>query len=170
METPTPTPAPTPRPTPAIKFLVGISRTGEMLRVSLYAYDGVVRNCADRLDQGSVKADPATHDMSRSDAIKQAKAEKDTYIVWLQLRANEMTGNSSVYPDLSDVYIEYHVYAPVTGKQETQGNTYPEAYRSKTIRLPTPNSQGDYYLNQAARGAAERILDHFHVRSINPMP
>jgi hypothetical protein len=166
VETPTPTPAPTPKPTPAIKFLVAIERYGELLRVSINDYDGVLRNCTDRLDKApSVKADPATHDMSRADAIRQAKSEKDTYVVWLQLRVNEMTGNSGIQNDQSNLYIEYHVYAPVTGKQETQGNTYPEAYRS-TIRLPTPTSQGDYQLNQAARGAAERILDHFHVRAL----
>jgi len=45
------------------------------------------------------------------------------------------------------------------------------------ILIPTPTEisaaeflltyQWDYYLNQAARGAAERILDHFHLRLPN---
>jgi hypothetical protein len=99
--------------------------------------------------------------MSRADAVRQAKAEKEAYIVWLQLRlANP--DRPSVYDDPNNVYVQYTVLAPVTGKQVTSGNTYPEAYRNSRVRLPTPSTQGDFYLNQAARGAAERILDHFH--------
>jgi hypothetical protein len=161
----TPTPAaPAEKPKPAFTFIVATDRYADFSRISLNAFDGVLRNCADRLDDSlEVKANISTHDMSRADAIRQAKTEKETYIVWLQLRPNTFSGQTGVNEDPYNVYVEYSVFAPTTAKLATSGNTYPEAYRNKQIRLPTPSTSGDYYLNQAARGAAERILDHFHL-------
>jgi len=160
---PVPTPEPTPPPTatsekrkPELTFIVGIDKHGDFSRISLYAYDGVLRNCADRLnDSGSVEADVSSRDMSRAEAVRKAAAEKEAYVVWLELRQNTFGG------DQYDVYVHYSVFAPVTAKLVTSGNTYPEAYQNKRMRLPTSSNNGDYYLNQAARGAAERILDHF---------
>lgn len=168
----TPTPiTPTPKPQPAFTFIVGLDRYGDFSRVSLNAYSGVLRSCADRLDDSlSVKAEVSTNDMSRSDAVRKAKAEKEAYIVWLQLRPNSFTGQTGINDDPNNVYIEYSVFAPTTAKLATSGNTYPEAYRTSRIRLPTPSASGDYYLNSAARGAAERILAHFHLRAPNTLP
>ena len=166
------TQAPTPaaKPAPAFTFIVGMEKWGEVSRVSLYTYSGVLRSCVDRLNSsGSAKADPASNDMSRGDAVRQAKAEKETYVVWLQLRANNY-GRPSVYDDASNVYVQYSVLAPVTAKQVTSGNTFPEAYRKSGVIVPSSTTQGDYYLNQAARGAAERILDHFHLRIPGTVP
>lgn len=169
---PTPAPEPTPEatPTPApvarqesttLTFFVSIEKFSGDSRISLYTYSGVLSSCADRLAAaGSVKAETTSLSMSRADAVRQAKAEKETFIVWLQLRSANV-GSSSVYDDPNNVYVQYTVLAPITAKQVTSGNTYPEAYKNSRVRLPTPSTQGDYYLNQAARGAAERILDHF---------
>jgi len=169
---PVPTPEATPiptaaseRPKPAFTFIVGLDKFGDYSRISLNAYSGVLRSCVDRLDDSrSVEAEISTNDMSRADAMRKAKAQKEAYIVWLHLRSNDFANQSG---SSSSIYLEYSVFAPVTGKQVTSGNTYPEAYRNKGIRLPTSSINGDYYLNQAARGAAERILDHFHVRVPN---
>ena len=166
------TPAPTPvaKPTPAFMFIVAMEKFGEVSRVSLYTYSGVLHSCADRLNSsGSVKAEATSSDMSRGDAVRQAKAEKEAYVVWLQLRTTNY-GRPSVYDDPNQVYVQYTVLAPVTAKQVTSGNTYPEAYRNSRGRVPTSTTAGDYYLNQAARGAAERILDHFHLRVPGTVP
>ena len=161
----TPAPAPTPRPEPTLTFLVGMEKFGDFSRISLNTYSGVLRSCADRLDDSSlVKADTASREMTRADAIRQAKAETVAYVVWLQIRSNNSYGQTSVYDDPDNVYIQYAVFAPATAKQVTSGNTYPRAYQNARVRVPTSSTQGDYYLNQAARGAAERILDHFHLR------
>jgi len=176
--TPVPTPEATPLPRPppekpkaAFTFIVGLDKYGEFSRISLNAYSGVLRSCADRLDDSPVvKAEVSSRDLSRSAAIRKAKEEKEAYIVWLQLRPNTLTGQTGVYDDPYNVYVEYSVFAPTTAKQVTSGNTYPEAYRNKRVRVPTGPIEGNYYLNQAARGAAERILDHFHVRLPNTLP
>ena len=170
--TPTPeaTPEPTPnaKPTPTFRFVVGVDKYGNFSRVPLYTYSGVVRSCAGRLaDSRSVKSEISTHDMSRADAIRQAKAEQEAYIVWLQLRPNNFSGQTGANDNPNNVYIQYSVFAPVSGEQVTSGNTFPEAYRNARVRLPTSTTSGDYYLNLAAQGAAERILDHFHLRPAN---
>ena len=163
--TPAPAPAPTPRPEPSLTFLVGMEKFGDFSRISLNTYSGVLRSCVDRLDDSIlVKADATSREMTRADAIRQAKSETGAYVVWLQIRSNNSYGQTSVYDDPDNVYIQYAVFAPTTAKQVTSGNTYPRAYRSARVRVPTSSTQGDYYMNQAARGAAERILDHFHRR------
>jgi len=173
---PTPEATPTPiipsaKPKPAFTFIVGIDKYGDFSRISLNAYSGVLRSCAERLDDSlSVKAEISTQDLSRADAVRKAKEEKEAYVVWLQLRSNTFTGQTGIYDDPYNVYVEYSVFAPTTAKQVTSGNTYPEAYRNKRVRVPTSTTNGDYYLNQAARGAAERILDHFHLHFPNTRP
>lgn len=167
----TPNPTPTQKPKPALTFLVGLDKYGDSYGISLYDYDGVLRSCAGRLnDSSAIKADIATRDMSRGDAIRQAKAEQQTYIVWIQLRSNTFSGQTGGNNDPNSVYIQYSVFAPVTAKQVTSGNTYPEAYRRTTVRVPSLPSSGNYYLNQAARAAADRILDHFHVQASTSRP
>jgi hypothetical protein len=171
--TPEATQAPTPadKPAPTFTFIVGMERFGDFSRISLNTYSGVLRSCADRLaDSNVVKAETVSREISRADAIRQAKAEKEAYVVWLQLRANNSSGRATVYDDPNNVYVQYTVFAPTTAKQVTSGNTFPEAYRNSRVRVPTSTSNGDYYLNQAARGAAERILDHFDLDLPSTLP
>src|SRR6185295_7964243 len=73
---PTPTPEPTPIPSkpvdtkPEFRFIVAIDKTGDFSRISLQAFSGVIRNCADRLnDSRKVEAVVSTRDMSRGDAV-----------------------------------------------------------------------------------------------------
>lgn len=175
---PAPTPEATPTPLaraeklkPALTFIVAIDKTGDFTRISLNAFSGVLRSCADRLDDSlSVKTQISTNDMGRADAVRRAKEEKEAYVVWLQLRPNTFSGQTGINDDPYNVYVQYSVFTPITAKQETSGNVYPEAYRNQRVRLPTPSTNGDYYLNQAARGAAERILDHFHQHFPNTRP
>jgi hypothetical protein len=167
----TPAPTPTASPVPTVTFIVGMDKFGDFSRVPLTNYAGVLRSCADRLDDSQlVKALTTSGDISRAEAIRKARAEKEAYTVWLQLRPNTFTGQTGVYDDPNNVYIQYFVFAPVTAKQVTSGNTYPEAYRVRGVRIPSSTTTGDYYLNQAARGAAERILDHFHLRLPTTLP
>jgi hypothetical protein len=167
----TPSPTPTARPVPTVTFIVGLDKYGDFSRVPLTNYDGVLRSCADRLDDSQlVRAQTSSGDISHADAIRKARAEKEAYTVWLQLRPNTFSGQAGVYDDPNNVYIQYSVFAPVTAKQLTSGNIYPEAYRGRGVRIPTSPTTGDYYLNQAARGAAERILDHFHLRLPTTLP
>ena len=174
---PLPTPEATPTPTPVVKekpeftFIVGLDKYGDFSRISPSDYSGVLRSCTQRLNESRVvKADVESRDLSRAAAIQKAKGEKEAFVVWLQLRPNNASVRTGSQDDPYNVFIEYSVFAPITAKQVTSGNAYPDAYRRTPVRIPTSPTVGDYYLNQAARGAAERILDHFQVGARGTLP
>jgi hypothetical protein len=162
---PTPEPAASPdtpaeKPKPQLTFIVGMDRFGDGA-IPLYTYSSVLRYCVDRLnDSASVKAVTARQEMNRSDAINRAKAEREANVVYLELRPDTLSGNTSG----TSVYLKYTVFAPTTAKIVASGQTYPHAYRAKGIivRPDTSGATTDYELNQAAREAAERILKSAH--------
>jgi len=171
---PTPTPSkPAEKPKAAFTFIIGMDRYGDFSRIPLYVSSGVLRTCAGRLDDpDSVKVEIATRDIGRADAILRAKSEKEAHVVWLQLVPETLSGRAGPNDDPYNVYIEYSVFAPTTAKQVTSGRVFPGAYRNRGV-IVNPKSSGvygDHYLNQAARAAAERILDHFHIGMINTRP
>ncbi len=170
---PAPTPESSPTPTakkapekPALPLIVGIDAQGSFSNIPLYFYDTVLQSCADRLRESSLKVEVGSRDFNRGDAVKRAKAEKEGYVVLLQLRADSI-GSSNSNTDLSQVYIDYFVFAPTTAKQVTSGHAYQQAYRNRGVVLG-PGTSGniayaEYRLKQAARDAAERILSGLHL-------
>lgn len=172
-----PAPVPTPEPTPTPKkpaekpklltFIVGIDRYGSFQRLPLNTYTGIVRNCAERLDEPeTVKVDVTQQEMTFGEALRRAKAEKDAYVVWLRIRPDTMGDDSGSGGDFNQVYIEYTVFAPATAKQVTTGHAYPGAYKNSTVILKPTGVNGDRYYNQAAKDVADKILNHFHVGMI----
>jgi hypothetical protein len=167
-------PAPTPQAAPvekkptaetraALSFIVGIDRVASFASIPMYLYDSVLRACAERLDDSpSVKVNIANREMNRGEAIKRAKAETDSHIVWIQLRFD--SGRVQSDADLSEVYVDYWVFAPTTAKMITNGRSYQQVYRGGgVIVMPRPGGRAslpytEQLLKQAARDAAERIL------------
>lgn len=161
---PTPTPKPSEKPKPALSFIVGMDRNGTFANLSLAVYDGALRSCAERLDDPeSVKVEIASRDMGRSEAITRAKAEKEAYVVLLEIRLDTVGVDQST--SNTTVWIQYAVFAPTTAKIITQGQTYRGDRNRGILSRRTPDIYGDYALNQAAREAAEKILDAFKIRA-----
>ena len=165
--------APSPeKPGPRVTLLVGMDRSDAFSRIPLSASSGVLHSCVDRLnDAASVKVVMEGKDLPKSDAVKKARESKDgQHVVWLQVHLDR---GASQGPNinLSDVVIEYMVFAPLTAKVVASGRTYPETYRNKSINPTrrTGGMYGDFLYNEAAREAAERILRAFHVVS-RPIP
>jgi hypothetical protein len=169
-----PAPTPTPQAEPAEKkpaaesraalsFIVGIDRVAGFAVIPMYLYDSVLRACGDRLDDSpSVKVNIANREMNRGEAIKRAKAETESNVVWIQLRFDSGMGQSDA--DLREVYLDYWVFAPTTAKVITNGRSYQQVYRGGgVIVMPRPGGRAslpyiEQLLKQAARDAAERIL------------
>jgi hypothetical protein len=141
-----------------------------------YFYDTVLKSCADRLeDAGGLRVDVVSKHTSRGDAINAAKAEKEAYVVWLQLRSDNL-GRSGSTGDVRDIVIEFTIFDPTTAKVKTQGTSYPGAARSGGTVI-SPGSAGnrneaiaESRLREAARDAAERILKALHVASPSDLP
>lgn len=171
---PTPTPnKPADKPKPALTFIVGMDKFGDFSRIPLGASTAVLRTCAHRLDEpDSAKADITSQDMTRADAIRRAKSEKEAHVVLLNLRPNSLSGRAGSDDDPYNVYIEYSVFAPTTAKEVTSGRVFPGSYQNKGVIVGPKSSSvySDYYVIQAAKKTAERILAHFHVNVINPRP
>jgi hypothetical protein len=168
---PTPTPEPTPVPKPERKselsFLVGIDDSSTLTFYPLSFYDVVVSGCADRLRKGSSATVDVAQRMNRSDAIKKAKSEKTTYVVWMQLISQAMsTAESQSYDQIA---IEYIVYAPTTAKVVTSGHSYQNSNRQGPLIIgPTTTGTNsalyrEQLLKRAGEEAGDRILHALHL-------
>jgi hypothetical protein len=141
-----------------------------------YFYDTVLMSCAGRLDDArGVRVDVVSKRTNRSDAINNAKSQKEAYVVWLQLRTD---GVDSSIPngDLSTIRVEYIVYEPTTAKVKTQGTCYQGSYRTGGVIL-APRTTGnnnptiaESRLRDSAREAAERILKALSIASPSDIP
>ncbi len=119
-----------------------------------------MRGCADRLRSGSsASVSIAQSNMNRGEAIKKAKAETKTYVVYMRLVLDEMTARS-----LDDLEIEFVVFAPQTAKVVTSGRSYLNVNRKgpvivgPTSRGPTGALYREELIRRAGEDAAERIL------------
>ena len=182
---PVSTPAPEPALTPnkakekekaALTFIVGTDRNGGFSNIPMYYYDTVARGCAERLENATgVKADVAQAEMNRSEAISRARAEKEMYVVWLQLSSQNINNQPGTVNNVNDIYLEYSVYEPTTAKRVAWGHTYQGARKKGAVVGPSPTGRGstvysEYLLKQAAREAAEKILDTMKIGSAPGIP
>jgi hypothetical protein len=124
-----------------------------------------MNSCADRLRHGSsAKVDTASH-LTRAEAIKKAKSEKTTYVVYLRFTTVSMRDYST-----QEAELEFIVYAPTTGKIATSGRSYQNANSKGPIVVQPPRGGGntvyqERMLRRAAEDAADRILKALHLAS-----
>lgn len=175
-----PAPVATPEPTPTlsksvekekptITFLVGVDQHNGFSTIPLQYYDSVVRACSERLDDASaVKSDTVHREINRRDAISLAKTQKTAYVVWLQFKLEGVNPDPTMMDNVNLLYLEYSVFEPTTAKVVTWGHTYQGARNKGPVVRPSPSGRGntaysEYLLKQAARNAAEKILDAMKV-------
>ncbi|HXQ69311.1 MAG TPA: hypothetical protein VN844_02440 [Pyrinomonadaceae bacterium] len=171
-----PVPTPTPEPTPAPKqqqqkeldlgFVIGSDRFGSTTEnYPISYYDAAMVGCADQLRSGSSAAVSVSQsNMSRGEAIKKAKAESKTYVVWMRLVLDQMTARS-----LDDLEIEFVVFSPQTAKVVITGRSYLNVNRKgpiivgPTSRGPTGALYREELIRRAGEDAGERILKALHL-------
>jgi hypothetical protein len=178
---PVPSPeAPQPEKNPAtndiakVVLIVGTNRNDVFNGVPFRFSDAVLASCVNRLqDSSSVLVDVVTRDMTRGDAVSKAKAAKDGFVVWLNLRGDDPSRSNNY--NLEGVYIEFLVLETPTAKVRTQGNSYPGAYRKGAVVMgPSTGRSNDVIVENrlriAAEDAAERILKALHLASTRDIP
>jgi len=142
-----------------------------------YILAGTIRDtCAVRLTaSAAVKVEIVGRGMNRSEAVKRAKAEKETYVVWLQIESDVFDRNRTGIDPPESLYLRYTVFSPVTGKTKTSGRTS-QVYRGGGGVLGRiPSSRGssiysEYALKEAAREVAEQVLEAFSINPDGPLP
>ena len=128
-------------------------------------YDAALYGCAERLRaNSSARVDVTDKDFSRGDAVKRAKAEDKTFVVFMELTLDAAARS------YDDLIVEYIVFAPGTAKMLTNGRSYLRGQRAGPVVVNPPGSStGGLYreelLKRAGEDAAERILKSLHLNS-----
>jgi hypothetical protein len=171
----TATAEPTQKPKAAISIVVGID-SDAFSGVPIEYFRIALDNCADRIEQSpSVEVAGRRTHMSRGEAIRAAKGEKTAYLAWLQVRGDSVGADRSVH-DITEVFIEYSLFAPATAKLVTSGRTYQRALRKGGVVVGPPTGSrrngvyGQYLIREAARDAGERILSALEIPTGRPVP
>ncbi|HKP87859.1 MAG TPA: hypothetical protein VJZ26_17285 [Blastocatellia bacterium] len=136
--------------------------------------NAVVDGFMDRMQKvASVKARPSAKHMNRAEASDAAKGSDDTYVVWCQLRGDSTGAMNSDARYAQDLYVEYTLYSPGTGKPKTSGHVYQRSQRGVPFPgpSPTPRTAGslEYTLRYAGVELAERVLSSLNLASTPPI-
>jgi hypothetical protein len=157
--------------TPKIQLIVGIENRNPFSNVPYYLSDTVLDNCVRHLgDAEEVHVTASGRGMTRADAITRAKTEKEAYVVWLQIESDVTSSSKQSRNDPGDLYVRYTIFEPVTTKIKQWGRTHQSIYRTGPGGVSAPTSSksspiySEYALKQAAREAAERVLEAFDIR------
>jgi len=156
---------------PKLQLLVGINRADAFTTTPFYVYDTVLADCMKRLTEAEIVfVNSGGNSMNRSAGVKAAREETTRWVVSLELRSFFAESGRQIKPDQDELYIDYTVIEPVTGKIKRSGRTqrhiYQQAGRGGNS-LPTmkngPN-YSEYSIKQAALEAADKILAGFDIK------
>ena len=154
---------------PKLQLLVSIENRDVLTNVPYYLSDTVLDNCVRRLDDATeIKATTAGRAMTRADAITKAKAEKEAYVVFLQIESDISPSAKQAKNGPDELYVRYTIFEPVTAKIKQWGRTHQQIYKTGRggVSTTAKNSPlySEYALKQAAKETAERVLEAFEIR------
>jgi hypothetical protein len=187
---PTPTPAPEavgesesesrPRRQVSTQLsLVVYQLDGTFGHVDFAVQDAVMNGLMERLRRSKdLSASRADKRISRKEAQDIAKGDPASHVVLVELEDDIAVGGSRGgvgQTDTRALAIKTYVYEPVTGTLKFVDHTSQRPYRQGTsiggIRLPLPSPRtrierfpNELQLEQAARDAADRIMQRFNLR------
>lgn len=158
-----------PAKAPKIHLLVGVENRNPFSNIPYYLSDTVLENCVRRLAEAAeIIPNAVGRGMDRVDAVRRAKAEKEGYVVWLQIESDVVDSRKQQKNGPDELYVRYTIFEPQTAKVKQSGRTHQQIYKTGGggVSTSTKNSAvySEYALKQAAREAAERILDAFEIR------
>jgi hypothetical protein len=164
-----------PAPEPKLQLLVGMNSREVFSQVPFYVYDTVLDNCVRRLAEANIVfATPAGRDMNRAEAVKAAKQETTRWVVSLEIRSFYAEAGKQVKNGQDELFVDYTVIEPQTGKIKRSGRTNQHIYQNGRggVTMPTRNGgvYSEYSIKQAAREAADRILAGFDIRVREGIP
>lgn len=154
---------------PRLQLLVGINRADAFTTTPYYVYDTVLADCLKRLNDAEIVfANSGAHNMNRAEAVKAAKQETTRWVVSLELRSFYAESGRQIKPEQDELYVDYTVIEPVTGKIKRSGRTQRHIYQNGRGGVSMPPQKGpgysEYAIKQAAIEAADRILAGFDIR------
>ena len=154
---------------PKLQLLVGIDRANAFTTTPFYVYDTVLSDCMRRLDEANIVfSTSGGNNMNRAEAVKAAKQETTRWVVSLEVRSFYAESGRQIKAEQDELYVDFTVIEPVTGKIKRSGRTQNHIYQNGRggITLPTKNGPvySEYSIKQAAREAADKILAGFDIK------
>src|SRR5882724_5727290 len=116
--TPLPTPGPSVTPKAAVKpeFTLKVMSDITMNTfMDFLAPERMPTWVVDRLRKASLLDVSTGAPVNRAEAVKLARAETQAFVVWLQLAEDQLAGNPGNRAGSREVWINYYVFAPVSG-------------------------------------------------------
>ena len=154
---------------PRLQLLVGINRADAFTITPYYVYDTLLADCIKRLsDAEMVFANSGGNTMNRSAAVKAAREETTRWVVSLEVKSLFAESGQQIKPEQDELFVEYTVVEPVTGKIKRSGRTQRHIYQSGGGKSQSATKGGpnysDYSIKQAAIEAADKILAGFDIK------
>ena len=161
-----------PETAPRLQLLVGIDRSNAFTSTPFYVYDTVLESCIKRLGEADIVfATSAGNNMSRGQAVKAAKEETTRWVVSLEVRSFFAESGRQIKPEQDELYVEYTVIEPATGKIKRSGRTSRHIYQNGRggTTVPVRNGPGysEYSIREAAQEAADKILAGFDIKVLD---
>jgi hypothetical protein len=152
-----------------LQLLVGINRADAFTTTPFYVYDTLLADCIRRLGEAEIVfATAGGNNMNRAEAVKAAKQETTRWVVSLELKSFYAESGRQIKPEQDELYVDYTVIEPVTGKIKRSGRTQRHIYQSGRGGVSIPPQRGpgysEYSIKQAALEAADKILAGFDIK------
>lgn len=178
--TPDPQPAPPPPPPPVQATRLSLALMTDDSRVfgvPAGITGAVINGFISRMKQAGGISTTTGKTGNRKDANDLAKQGTDTHVILLDIVSDNNSGSGTASNSIAEVYVEYTIFAPQTGKVETAGRIYLRPYQPNVnvgkIALPVPvpgvagNSSTalEYSLKQAGAETADRVLAKYNISS-----
>jgi len=172
--TPTPSSEPTPSPKPIAKPKLTLKVVSDPAITTYLIFpfpEHMQAWVIDRLKKSPLLAVTEGARANRSEAVRLAKEEKETFIVWVELEDSQLgkAENAGQRASSAEVWINYSVISPGTGKTKTFGRVVlsqaaPRAGSANVLRGCYPTARGDeYLLLQGSLEVATRIFESFDI-------
>ena len=127
----------------------------------------VADGCLARLKQSVAFAVTRQREMNRKEASDMAKGSTDSYVLWFELRSDRGDPTMEDPRYAYDLYVNYVVFIPGTGKIKTAGHVYQRQVGAIGSPLPLPPTVGggpiESQLEHVGRETADRVISALNV-------
>ena len=159
----------TPVKVPRIQLLVSVEDRNPLVSVPYYLSDTVLDICIRRLsDAPEVNATTAGRSMTRAEAGTKAKAQKEAFVIFLQIETDITPTAKQAKNGPDELYVRYTIFEPATARIKQWGRTHQQIYKTGQGGVSTSSKSSpvysEYALKQAAKEAAERVLEAFEIK------
>ena len=174
---PPPLPPPVPETRLSLALMIDNSRA---FGVSTGITNTVINGFIGRMKQAEGISTTTGKSGNRKDASDLAKQGTDIHVILLDIVSDNNSGIASASNSPPEIFVEYTIFAPQTGKVETAGRIYLRPYQPNVnvgkiaLPVPIPNVPGrsnaalEYSLKQAGAETADRVLTKYKISSPGP--